>query len=96
VRREQEVMPSRIINDQRGVFGLWMSDFGAAILVFVVWSKIFEGARVEILAVAVAIVALVILSPIRLTTRRKIIRDAIGFYLTRRIPYDPIHRSFLS
>lgn len=88
-RRRREVIPSRILNDQRGVFGLWMSDFGAAVGVFMGGSWLLEGSGYELLSLPVAILLLVILSPIRLSTRRKIIRDFLRHLLGRRVLYDP-------
>jgi len=85
----REVTPSRVLNDQRGVFGLWMSDFGAAVGVFMGGSWLLEGSGYELLSLPAAILLLVVLSPIRLSTRRKIIRDFIENLLGRRVLYDP-------
>lgn len=85
----REALPSRVLNDQRGVFGLWMSDFGAAIGVFMGGSWVLDGTGYELLSLPGAGLFLVALSPIRLTTRRKIIRDFIRRSLSRRLLYDP-------
>jgi len=66
-----------------------MSDFAAAVGVFMGGSWILEGSGYELLSLPAAILLLVVLSPIRLSTRRKIIRDSIGRWLGRRVLYDP-------
>ena len=91
-RSAREVMPSRVLNDQRGVFGLWMSDFGAAIGVFMGGSWILDGSGYELFSLPASVVVLIILSPIRLTTRRKIIRDFFRRWLSPRTLYDPRKR----
>ena len=88
-RVRREATPSRILNDQRGIFGLWMSDFGAAVCVFMGGSWLLDGSGYELLSLPAAILLLFILSPIRLSTRRKIIRDWLGSVLSRRVLYDP-------
>lgn len=88
----REVSPSRVLNDQRGVFGLWMSDFGAAIAVFMGGSWVLDGTGFELVSLPVAILVLIVLSPIRLSTRRKIIRDFFRRCLTPRGLYDPRRR----
>ena len=88
-RSLREAMPSRVLNDQRGIFGLWMTDFAAGIAVFMGGSWILDGTGYELLSIPAALVALGILSPIRLSTRRKIIRDFIRRRLSRRVLYDP-------
>ncbi len=83
------VTPSRILNDQRGVFGLWMTDFAGAIVVFVIASKVLEGSGYELLALPAALAVLAVLAPVRLTTRRKIIRDFVRWIFTPKVIHDP-------
>lgn len=87
------VQPSRLLNDQRGILGLTLSDFGAGILVFIVSSLILEGGRWDILALPIAILSLLCVIPLRLRTRRNILRDTVSFYLTSRKVYSPYDRS---
>ena len=91
-RQSREVMPSRVLNDQRGVFGLWMSDFAAGVAVFMGGSWILDGTGYELVSIPAALATLGFLSPIRLVTRRKIIRDFIRCRLTRKVLYDPRKR----
>lgn len=81
--------PSRMLNDQRAVFGLWMSDFAAAIIIFVFLSVALEGTHYSLLALPISFGALIALSPIRLTQRRKIVRDWLWFHTTSDVLYDP-------
>jgi hypothetical protein len=77
-----QARPARLLNDQRGVFGLGMGDFAAAIVLFVLLSAALEETPFAILSLPLSIVALAALSPIRLTQRRKIIRDTLRFYFS--------------
>lgn len=83
------IIPSRLLNDDRGVFGLSFSDFAAAIAVFMLSTKCLEGTGYELVAVPLAVLVLVVLSPIRLSTRRHILRDGARAIFTRRRLYDP-------
>lgn len=85
----REISPSRVLNDQRGIFGLQTTDFGIAIFIFMGGSAILDGTGVELLSIPVAVATLIVLSPLRLSTRRKIVRDFIKSILRRRILYDP-------
>ncbi len=86
---KQVVQPSRVLNDQRGFFGLGMQDFAAAIVLFMVLSWVLDGSSVALISLPLSVLLLVGLSPIRLSTRRHIIRDAIVYILTREALYDP-------
>jgi hypothetical protein len=88
----REVMPSRVLNDQRGIFGLWMSDFGAAVAVFMGGSWVLDGTRYQLLSIPAALFVLLVLIPIRLSTRRKIVRDYLRRGLTSEVLYDPSTR----
>ncbi len=92
--RSREVQPSRILNDRRGLFGLWMSDFAAAVAVFMGGSWVLEGSGLELLSLPASILLLFVLSPIRLLYRRKIIRDGLRSVLMRRKLYDPVSNSY--
>lgn len=92
-RVRRMITPSRILNDQRGIFGLWLSDFAASVAVFMGGSWLLDGSGYELVSLPVAALVLFILSPIRLTTRRKIIRDYIRWRLTPRRLYDPSKQS---
>jgi hypothetical protein len=81
-----QVTPSRILNDQRGIFGLWLTDFAAAILIFVFVSGCLDDTGFGILALPASLVSLAVLSPIRLNNRRKIVRDTLSYYLTPKAP----------
>lgn len=85
----KRIQPSRILNDNRGVFGLWLSDFAAAVAVFMGGSWILEGTGIELSALFLALGALAVLGPIRLATRRGIIRDFIRWCFTSKVVYDP-------
>ncbi len=91
-RTRRTVTPSRILNDQRGVFGLWLTDFAAGVAVFMGGSWLLDGSGYELVSLPLAVLTLGILSPIRLSTRRKIIRDSIRWCLTPRRLYDPSKR----
>ncbi len=88
-RHFQNVQPSRVLNDQRRIFGLGLNDFAAAIVIFMGGSWVFEGSGYELLSIPAAVLFLVILSPVRLSTRRKVIRDWGHKLLTKKVLYDP-------
>lgn len=77
--------PLRQLNDSRGVFGLHGSDFGLAVGTFVTLSLIFDDTQWAILSVPGAILSLVALAPLRLATRRKILRDTFSYFATGRV-----------
>ena len=74
-------IPSRVLNEERGVLGLKPSDFAGAILEFVLLTTFLESTPYSILAVPAALITLAILSPIRLSTRSHIIRDVLTYCL---------------
>ncbi len=83
-----EITPSRILNDGRGVFGLWMTDLAGAIFLFVLLSSLLDGTAFAILSAPIALGSLVPLIPIRLSTRRKIIRDFLIYWATPRTLFE--------
>lgn len=83
------ITPSRLLNDDRGIFGLGMTDFAGAIFLFVILSMSLDGTGLEILSMPIAILSLVPLIPIRLAQRRKIVRDTLLSHLKGRKLYDP-------
>lgn len=85
----QEFTPSRFLNDPRGFVGLSLSDFIAAVVLFGFISRLFEDTTIEYLALPISLMCLAGIAPIRLKTRRKIIRDSISFFITKRRVYDP-------
>lgn len=74
--------PSRILNEERGVFGLYFSDLAGGIGIFIGWSALFDGSGLQLFALPTAILAMMILVPIRLSTRRGIIRDFFGYLIS--------------
>lgn len=84
-RQWPEVIPSRVLNDRRGVLGLDMSDLAAGIFVFMGFSWAMDGSGLEPIGLVLGLLTWGVLSPIRLATRRKTIRDWCRFHLTRRV-----------
>lgn len=82
------ITPSRILNDEKGIFGLWMTDLAAGVGIFVVLSVVLDGSSFAVCSLPVAILSLVPLSPLRLSTRRHIIRDAVSYWLTSKKLFD--------
>lgn len=82
-------IPSRILNDQRGLFGLWLSDFFGAFFVFILSYLLLEESPYELVSIPSAVVFLVVLSPIRLRTRKHIVRDFLSSLITPKVVYDP-------
>ncbi len=79
---------SRVLNDNGSVLGLNIYDLIGSVTVLVITSELFRPVGLEFLSVVIAVLSLVCLIPIRLRYRRKIIRDAIGFYIGSRISHD--------
>ncbi len=88
-----ERIPSRALNDQRGILGLWVSDLFGAFGLFCIWARVFEDTPLALIGIPLAVASLVFLAPIRLSTRRKIIRDTISYsirrFIGRTVVYDP-------
>lgn len=89
----RQAIPSRVLNDQRGVFGLWLTDFAAAVGVFMSGSWALDGTGYELVSIPLAVLLLVVLAPLRLSTRRKIVRDHFRYRLTPRRLVDPSKRN---
>lgn len=87
------IHPSRLLNDTRNIFGLTMTDFASGVAVFVFTSLCLDGTGFEIASFPIALSSLVPLVPLRLTTRRKIIRDTVFSKLKGAKLYDPRLRS---
>lgn len=85
----RELKPSRLLNEKRGFLGLSMIDFGAAIGVFVLSTSLLEGSKYQIVSFFLAAALLLILSPVRLKTRRKILRDLLSYQLMGKVVNDP-------
>jgi hypothetical protein len=83
-----QITPSRILNDNRGIFGLWMSDFAGAIVIFILLSSILDGTPFAVFSLPLAVLALVPLIPLRLSTRRKIVRDTLIAFLTPKTLFE--------
>lgn len=77
--------PLRQLNDNRGHFGLEGADLGVGVAVFVVLSLVLDGSPYAILAVPGAILSLLCLVPVRLMTRRRILRDWVAYFLSSRV-----------
>lgn len=74
---------SRVLNDNGSVLGLNIYDLIGSVTVLVITSELLKPFGLEFLSVLVAIFSLILLIPIRLRYRRKIIRDAVRFYIGR-------------
>ena len=70
---------SRLLNDTNGFLGLSGEDWIAIALLLVGSSSLLEPFGWQILATPIAICAVVVLVPLRMTHRRKLIRDAIDY-----------------
>jgi hypothetical protein len=77
--------PARLLNDQRGMFGLSMTDFALALFIFIVIGNVCSGKSYELISVPTSGIFLLILSPIRLSKRRKFIRDNMFYYFGNRV-----------
>lgn len=78
----QPQVPSRTLNEERAFLGLYISDLALALLVFIVTSSALQDTKYGSLAFPLGVLTLLILVPIRLKFRRKIIRDTVSFFLT--------------
>ncbi|GEM_PF-2176120 len=72
--------PARTLNDKYGLFGLTLGDLMGCVGIFLVCSVALEDSPYGLLALPVGILSLILLVPIRLTTRRKILRDSFRYY----------------
>lgn len=84
--------PLRQLNDNRGLFGLQTSDLGVGIGIFIVLSLFFDDSPFAVLAVPGAILSILCLAPIRLMTRRGILRDTARYFLTSKVLFVGIRR----
>lgn len=84
-----KVRPARLLNERRGSLGLNETDFAVAGVFFVGCAFILSGTPYMLLSFPLTIVPLLILWPIRLKYRRKIVRDYLAFKLFPRRVYVP-------
>ena len=75
-------LPSRNLNDNGFILGLTFSDFIFGLLLFAVCSRFLEETHLAGFSFLIAIGFWLILIPIRLKYRKKIIRDYIMSFLT--------------
>lgn len=84
-----QVKPSRLMNERRGLMGLNEVDFVAAGVFFILCSMLLSNSPYMLLAFPLTGLPLLILSPIRMKYRRKILRDFIAFKCSSGVLYDP-------
>ena len=84
-----KVRPARLLNERRGLYGFNETDYTAAGVFLVGLSLPLVNTPYMILVFPATGLLLLMLYPIRMNFRRRIIRDAIGFYLTPRRIYEP-------
>ena len=84
-----QVRPSRLLNEKRGSSGLNEMDFVAAGVFFILCSFALSGTPYMLLAFLITLVPILILLPIRLKYRRKIVRDYLKFKIFSGSAYDP-------
>ncbi len=75
--------PSRTLNEVSTVAGLTGADILCIAAVFTLSQRVLFYFGLEILALVIAVIIGITLSIIRMRYRRKIIRDAIQFYISR-------------
>ena len=75
-------IPSRHLNDGRFLLGLSLMDFSTGVGIFALTSKLLESTRFGLLSFVITLGFWVVLIPIRLKYRRKIIRDVLVHFLT--------------
>lgn len=85
------VKPERLLNDKRGLWGLDLMDAAALFAVFLFANTILEeaGSRYQLVAFATPVPFLAILVPIRLSKRRKYVRDTVIHWIFPKNVYDP-------
>jgi hypothetical protein len=84
-----KVRPARLLNEKRGLYGFNEADYTAAGVFLIGLSFPLTNTPYMLLAFPTTGLLLLILYPVRMNFRRRIIRDTIGFYLTSRRIYDP-------
>ncbi len=75
------VYGSRLLNDNGNVLGLNAADLVSGVAVLIVSAEILKPLGIEVFSVPLACLSIVMLIPVRLRYRRKIIRDTIRAYL---------------
>ena len=83
------VTPLRVLNENRRFFGLNMIDAAGLGVLFIIVDWLLMSTPYELLAFLTFILPLPVLIPIRMTMRRKIIRDSLFFFFLPRRVYDP-------
>jgi heme exporter protein D len=84
--------PGRALNDRFGLFGLTLSDLLGAVCIFLICSTALEDTSYGILALPMGLLSLLCLVPIRLTTRRRILRDSALYYMRSKVLTARNHR----
>lgn len=93
-----ERKPSQHLNNNAALMGLSYQDvslLGINLMILLMVFRRFQEPRLTYLALFLTFLLGVVLVPLRLKYRRKILRDRISFILRERVIYDPrSHRSF--
>ena len=83
--------PSKVLNNRSFFLSLGLGDFGAAVAVFVIVSRILDGTSYALLALLAPVALCALLIPLRFKYRRKIIRDALAYaILNRRVRHGDL------
>jgi hypothetical protein len=77
----------RFLNDHKGLFGLYLSDFMCALLGLTVLNQELMDSRAQILAPISALIVLAMLIPIRQKFRKGVIRDYLRQKIVPRVIY---------
>lgn len=79
----------RLLNERKGVFGLFFSDLLAGLSLFVVMNLLLENTPLQVSAFIIPLLILGALIPIRKTKRKGIVRSHIKKFIQGEVIYDP-------
>ncbi len=82
---------SKILNKKSSFFGLGSLDFLFLSLVYIVSQMIFFPLGLEVLSFVIVILTLLILMPLRLKYRKKLIRDGVFYFFVKFIKRGVLH-----
>lgn len=79
----------RMLNERKGMFGLYFSDYLVAAVTLSVLNFILENTRVQILSFIIPAMMLFTLAPIRKMYRKGMVRSYFKYKLQGRVIHDP-------
>lgn len=83
----RQIEPSKILNQPNAVLGVEIKDLLASIALLISLSALFQPLGCDWIALLAVGVFFAVMVPVRLSNRRKIVRDSLRYYFSTRVFY---------